>query len=104
MVPPSKIIGIVPIKIDLINLSWKSFLGFFLKYWPLNLKISFLKYQKSASMLPNWIMADKEEPGSSMPKTTDTIFKWAVLLTGINSVIPWIKPYIINSKYSKKWN
>jgi hypothetical protein len=28
-------------------------------------------------------------------------FKWAVLLTGINSVKPWINPYKINSKYSK---
>ena len=39
-------------------------------------------------------------PGSS-PKKRDITFKWAVLLTGINSVKPWIKPYKINSKYSK---
>ena len=53
-------------------------------------------------MLPNWSIADREEPGSSIPKTRDIIFKWAVLLTGKNSVKPWIKPYTINSKYSKK--
>ena len=40
--------------------------------------------------------------GSSIPKNSDTTFKWAVLLTGINSVKPWINPYSINFKYSKK--
>ena len=46
-------------------------------------------------------MADKDEPGSLIPKKCDKTFKWAVLLTGINSVKPWIKPYKKNSKYSK---
>ena len=100
MLPPSKTIGIVPIKIDLNNLScnkkWKSVF----EDWILNLKISFLKYQRSAKTLPNWIIADKDEPGSSIPKKKDITFKWAVLLTGINSVKPWIKPYKINFKYS----
>ena len=36
-----------------------------------------------------------------MPRRRDMTFKWAVLLTGINSVKPWIKPYKKNSKYSK---
>ena len=101
MVPPSKIIGIVPIKIDLNNL-WcnKKTKKFFLD-WLLNLKISFLKYQITAKTLPSWIIADREGPGSSIPKKRDMTFKWAVLLTGINSVKPWINPYKINFKYSK---
>ena len=69
--------------------------------WLLNLKKSSLKYQNKAKILPSWIIADNEEPGSSMPRKRDMIFKWAVLLTGINSVKPWIKPYKKNSKYSK---
>ena len=48
-------------------------------------------------------MADKDEPGSLIPKNSDMTFKCAVLLTGINSVKPWIKPYKINSKYSKNF-
>ncbi len=56
-----------------------------------------------AKTLPIWIMADKEGPGSGIPKKRDKIFKWAVLLTGINSVKPCIKPYKINSKYSKNY-
>ena len=71
--------------------------------WLLNLKISFLKYQKRAKTLPIWIIADNEDPGSSIPKKRDITFKWAVLLTGINSVSPWIKPYKTNSKYSKNF-
>ena len=47
------------------------------------------------------MIADKEGPGSSTPKRREKTFKWAVLLTGINSVSPWIKPYKINFKYSK---
>ena len=102
MVPPSKIIGIVPIIIDFSNLSFSKFSkNFFLEDWLLNLKISFLKYQIRAKTLPIWIIADKEGPGSSIPKNWDITFKWAVLLTGINSVNPWIKPYKINLKYSK---
>ena len=71
--------------------------------WPLNLKISFLKYQNMAKILPSWIIADNEEPGSSMPKRRDITFKCAVLLIGINSVRPWIIPYKKNSKYSKTY-
>jgi len=48
------------------------------------------------------MIADNEEPGSFIPNKRDIIFKWAVLLIGINSVKPWIKPYRKNSKYSKK--
>ena len=102
MEPPSKIIGKVPIKTDLINLSWKRYSKNFVEDWLFNLKISFLKYQITAKTLPNWIIADKEVPGSSIPKARGKTFKCAVLLTGINSVKPWINPYKTNSKYSKK--
>jgi len=101
MLPPSKAIGIVPIKIDFNNFFCKKFSKDFFENLLLNLKISFLKYQTNAKTLPNWIIADKEAPGSSIPKRRDIIFKWAVLLTGINSVIPCIKPYKMHSKYSK---
>ena len=94
-------IGIVPIKIDLNKLFWNKYSKKFLEYFLLNSKKSFLKYQNRAKTLPSWIMADKEGPGSSIPKKRDITFKWAVLLTGINSVKPWIKPYTINFKYSK---
>ena len=104
MEPPIKIIGTVPIKTDLINLSWKRYSKSFLEDWLFNLKTSFLKYQRSAKTLPNWIIAEREEPGSSIPKRLDMTFKWAVLLTGINSVKPWITPYTINSKYFKNLN
>ena len=98
MLPPSKTIGIVPIKIDLNNLSWNRYSRNFLEDWLLKLKISFLKYQAMARTLPNWIVADKDAPGSSIPKKRDITFKWAVLLTGINSVKPWINPYRTNFK------
>ena len=101
MLPPSKIIGIVPIKMDLNNLWCKKFLKRLFLDWLFNLKISFLKYQNKAKILPSWIIADKEEPGSSIPRRKDMTFKWAVLLTGINSVKPWIKPYKKYSIYSK---
>ena len=65
--------------------------------------MSLLKYQIRAKTLPSWIIADKEEPGSLRPKRKDITFKCAVLLTGINSVRPWIMPYKINSKYSKTY-
>ena len=91
----------VPIKIDLNNLSCKRYSRKFLEDWLLKLKISFLKYQAMARTLPSWIVADKDAPGSSIPKKRDIIFKWAVLLTGINSVKPWINPYKTNFKYSK---
>ena len=92
MVPPKTIIGIVPIKIDFINLSCKKYSRTFFEELIRNLKISILKYQNRAKTLPSWIIADKEGPGSSIPNIRDMIFKWAVLLTGINSVKPWIKP------------
>ena len=101
--PPSKTIGIVPIRIDLNNLSCKRYSRNFLEDWLLKLKISFLKYQAMARTLPNWIVADKDAPGSSIPKKRDIIFKWAVLLTGMNSVNPWINPYKTNFKYSKNY-
>ena len=101
IVPPKKIIGIVPIKIDLNNFSFNKYSNNFFEYWPLNLKKSFLKYQIKAKTLPSWITADKDDPGSSIPKKPDIIFKCAVLLTGMNSVKPWIKPYKINFRYSK---
>ena len=66
--------------------------------------MSLLKYQNKATTLPNWIIADNDEPGSSMPRSRDMTFKWAVLLTGINSVKPWIIPYKINFKYSKNFS
>jgi len=102
IIPPSKMIGIVPIKIDLNNLSCKRYSRKFLEDWLLKLKISCLKYQAIARTLPSWIVADKEAPGSSIPKKREITFKWAVLLTGINSVKPWINPYKKSSKYSKK--
>ena len=102
MLPPSKTIGIVPIKIDLNNLSCKRYSRNLVEDWLLKLKISFLKYQAMAKTLQSWMVADKEAPGSSMPKKRDITFKWAVLLTGINSVNPWINPYKTNLKYSKK--
>ena len=102
ILPPSKTIGIVAIKIDLSNLWRKRYSRNFFEDLLLKLKISFLKYQVMAKTLPTWIVADKDAPGSSIPKKRDTTFKWAVLLTGINSVKPWINPYKINFKYSNK--
>ena len=102
MLPPSKIIGIVPIKIELSNFLCMRYSRIFFEDWLLKLKISLLKYQTIATTLPSWIVADKEAPGSSIPKKRDTTFKWAVLLTGINSVKPWINPDKINFKYSNK--
>jgi len=89
-------------RIDLNNLSCKRYSKKILEDWFLKLKISFLKYQTMAKSLPIWIVADKDAPGSSIPKKRDIIFKCAVLLTGINSVNPWINPYKTNFKYSKK--
>ena len=98
---PVKIIGTVPIIIEFKNLLFSKGLKNIFELRFLYLKISFLKYQNKARTLPSWIIADKEEPGSSIPKRVDATFKWAVLLTGINSVKPWIRPYKINLKYSK---
>ena len=105
MVPPNKIIGVVPIKIDLSKLSFEKYPKNFFEYCLFKSKISFLKYQNKAKTLPIWIIAEIEGPGSSIPKNSDITFKWAVLLTGINSVKPCIKPYTINFKYSNnfKW-
>ena len=100
IVPPSKTIGIVLIKTEFINLSSEKEINS-PREWLFSLKKSFLKYQSKAKTLPNCKIADKEGPGSSIPKRRDITFKWAVLLTGINSVKPWIIPYKKNSKYSK---
>ena len=92
IIPPIKTIGIVPIKIDLFNLlNRNEYLGF-LEFVFLKLEILFLKYQNIARTLPICMIAETEEPGSSIPNNRDMIFKWAVLLTGINSVKPWIIP------------
>ena len=93
ILPPNKIIGKVAIKIDHISFFLIKKLKSFFDSWCFNLKISSLKYQNRAKTLPIWIIADKEGPGSSIPIKRDITFKWAVLLTGINSVKPWIKPY-----------
>ena len=103
MLPPRKTIGIVPIKIDINNFWLKKNSKRFFDDFLFNLEMSFLKYQTKANTLPSWIIADKEWPGSSIPKKRDTTFRWAVLLIGINSVNPWINPYRIYSKYSKNF-
>ena len=90
--PPIKIIGIVPIKIDLYNLLNDNEYFSFTEFVFLKLKILFLKYQNIAKTLPICMIADNEEPGSFIPNNRDMIFKWAVLLTGTNSVKPWIIP------------
>ena len=90
------------IKIDLNKFSWIKLFKIFPEYLLFSLKISFLKYQSTAKTLPIWMIADTEGPGSSIPNKRDITFRWAVLLIGINSVNPWIKPYIMNLKYSKK--
>ena len=99
--PPTKIIGIVPIKIDLYNFLYVKIFKIVLEVKLLELKRSLRKYQNIAKTLPSWIIAEIVEPGSSSPKRTDTTLRWAVLLIGTNSVNPWIKPYKKNSKYSK---
>ena len=38
-------------------------------------KISSLKHQITANTLPIWIIADKVDPGSSIPNNNDIIFK-----------------------------
>ena len=103
IIQPSKIIGIVPITIDLNNLRCTKLSKIFFFVRLLNWKISFLKYQTIAITLPSWINADKDEPGSSIRKKREITFKCAVLLTGINSVKPWINPYKINFRYSKNF-
>ena len=92
IIPPKITIGIVPIKIDLYNLLDKNEYLSFLEFVFSKLKIVFLKYQNIARTLPIWMIADIEEPGSLIPNNKDIIFKWAVLLIGINSVKPWIIP------------
>ena len=92
IIPPIKTIGIVPIKIDLYNLLDKNKFFSFIEFLLLKLKILFLKYQSIAKTLPICIIAETEEPGSLIPNNREIIFKCAVLLTGINSVKPWIIP------------
>ena len=93
IIPPKKTIGIVAMKIDKNNLFGKKEIRVFLKFFLLDkLNKFFLKYQTTAKTLPICIIAESDEPGSSIPKKRDIIFKWAVLLTGINSVKPWISP------------
>jgi len=92
IIPPIKTIGIVPTIIDLYNLVENNEYLSLIEFVFLKLKILFLKYQNIAKTLPICIIADKEDPGSLIPNNRDTIFKWAVLLTGINSVKPWIIP------------
>ena len=75
MAPPNKTIGKVPIKIDLNKRPRNKYSKNFLEFCLLKLKISFLKYQIRAKTLPIWIIADKEGPGSSIPKKRDMIFK-----------------------------
>jgi len=53
MIPPRIIIGIVPIRIDIISFSCKKKSIKFFENRLLKLKKSFLKYQISAKMLPN---------------------------------------------------
>ena len=89
---PTPIIGNVPINIDFNNFLDKKKWCLFLEFILFKLKILYLKYQIIEKMLPIWIMADNEDPGSLMLNNEDIIFKWAVLLTGINSVKPWINP------------
>ena len=96
-------IGIVPINIDIDKFLNKKGSNLFFEFEDVKLKISSLKYQNIAKTLPSWIIADIDEPGSWIPNHKDIIFKWAVLLTGINSVKPWIKPYKTNFKYSKNF-
>ena len=92
IIPPIKTIGIVPIKIDLYNLLDKNEFFSFIEFLLLKLKILFLKYQIIAKTLPICMIAETEEPGSLIPNNREIIFKCAVLLTGINSVKPWIIP------------
>ena len=52
MVPPNKIIGIVPIKIDRNKRSWRRYLNNIFEFSLLKLYKSFLKYQIKANTLP----------------------------------------------------
>ena len=58
----------MPIKIDFNNLSWIKYSKKLPEDMLLNFEISFLKYQNRAKTLPSWMIADKDEPGSSIPK------------------------------------
>ena len=46
----------------------------------------------TAAMLPSWITAVTDTPGSPHPSNTGTTFRWAVLLMGRNSVRPCTTP------------
>tara|TARA_Y100000766_G_scaffold264335_1_gene257070 strand:+ start:597 stop:926 length:330 start_codon:yes stop_codon:yes gene_type:complete len=73
--PPIKIIGVVPITIDLYKLIDIYLCLVFLEFIFLKWKIFFLKYQKIAKTLPICRIAENEEPGSLIPNNKDTIFK-----------------------------
>ena len=81
IVPPNKIIGIVPIKIDLNIFSCKKNPKNLFEYCLFKLKISFLKYQIKAKTLPIWIIADKDGPGSSIPKKNNLWYSYWLHLT-----------------------
>lgn len=89
---PINNIELVPNKIDLFNLLEKIRSNSCSLSLLKKDKKSSLKYQNIAKTLPNWITADKDDPGSSKPKNKEITFRWAVLLIGRNSVKPWIKP------------
>src|SRR5579883_936875 len=46
----------------------------------------------TAARLASCIAAEKAEPGSCHPNKPGTMRKWAVLLIGSNSVMPWTIP------------
>ena len=75
MSPPKKIKGIVPIKIDFESLFLKNEFPYNFDFKLFKLKRSSLKYQIMAKTLPSWIIADNEEPGSSIPKKEEIIFR-----------------------------
>ena len=55
----------------------------FLKFVFWKLKILFLKYQIMAKTLPICIIAEKVEPGSSIPKNKDMIFVHDAILADL---------------------
>ena len=75
IIPPTKTIGIVPIKIDLYILLDNNEFFSFTEFLFLKLKMVFLKYQNIAKTLPICIIADIDEPGSLIPNIRDMIFK-----------------------------
>ena len=53
---------------------------------------SWRKKASTAAMLPSWITAVTDTPGSPQPSSTGTTLRWAVLLMGRNSVRPCTTP------------